>query len=113
MKENGYDIAKIGQMRDVAAEEFGAYRASSEGPSQAEQDMAVTDYTCQDKAHLLSAVQGAFKRSAGKWMVENEALLLERHEQLQEALKKSNAIIAGDYSYETYLSEHPAAESQQ
>lgn len=103
MKKAGYEINKIGQMSGIASEQLGQYRHSGEGPSAKEQEMATIDYECQVKADLLNVFQTALKRTAGKWMVENEAMLLERHEKLEDALKKSNQVLKGEYTYKDYL----------
>jgi len=93
-------------MDSVALDTFGKYRKRGQGPSSAEQAMALDDYTCQEKADLLTTVQDAFKQTAGQWMVENEAMLLERYEDLQTALKKANQVINGEYNYQDYLNEN-------
>ena len=102
----GYEIDTDTQMDSVALDTFGKYRKRGQGPSSAEQAMALDDYTCQEKADLLTTVQDAFKQTAGQWMVENEAMLLERYEDLQTALKKANQVINGEYNYQDYLNEN-------
>ncbi|MCI1935418.1 MAG: hypothetical protein LKJ44_03265 [Bifidobacteriaceae bacterium] len=103
MKKAGYDIRKIGQMSSIVSEQLGQYRLWGEKPSAKEQEMATIDYECQTQADLLNVFQTALKRTAGKWMVENEAMLLERHEKLEDALKKSNQVLKGEYTYKDYL----------
>ncbi|MCI1935417.1 MAG: hypothetical protein LKJ44_03270 [Bifidobacteriaceae bacterium] len=103
MKKAGYDIRKIGQMSSIASEQLGQYRQLGEGPNAKEQEMALTDYECQAQANLLEVFQNAMKKTGGKWMVENEAMLLERQEKLAAALKKSIQVLKGEYTYNDYL----------
>lgn len=96
---SGFDVKKIGQMGEIAQSKLGHYRKATEAPGEAERNIALTDYKCQQKAALLHVFQTALKRTAGKWMVENEALLLDRYERLQDAVKKSNKVIKGELTY--------------
>lgn len=43
----------------------------------------------------------AMQRTAGKWMLENEAMLLERHELLEQAMDRAKQVIDGSVTYQT------------
>lgn len=98
MVKAGYAVKGL-NASDVAAQRFGAYRLWNERPNDSEQAMAVQDFTCQRQANLHTVVKDALERTAGQWMLNNEALLLERHEKLNEAKDQARAVISGAVSY--------------
>lgn len=55
----GYKVTPRLEMKNIAEEDFGHYRSAGEGPNQDEQAMVLDDYTCQEKADLLTTVQNA------------------------------------------------------
>ncbi|TPF85461.1 hypothetical protein BW13_10650 [Bifidobacterium sp. UTCIF-37] len=65
--------------------------------------MARQDYMCQREAELIEHIDIAMERNAGKWMMANEAKLLERYEILGDALRKANQVISGQYSFDMYI----------
>lgn len=99
MKKAGYDVRGL-HGGALAGKKFGRYRKWNEPPNDEEKAMAVQDYQCQADANLMQRINNALERSAGTWMVANEAMLLERHEKLQQAREIANEVIAGKRSYE-------------
>lgn len=99
MKKAGYNVRGL-RGGELAGKKFGRYRKWNEPPNDEEKAMAVQDYQCQADANLMQRINNALERSAGTWMVANEAMLLERHEKLQQAREIANEVIAGKRSYE-------------
>ncbi|WP_129858679.1 hypothetical protein [Bifidobacterium pseudolongum] len=99
MKKAGYDVRGL-RGGELAAKKFGRYRKWNEPPNAEEKAMAVQDYQCQADANLMQRINNALERNAGTWMVANEAMLLERHEKLQQARERANQVISGKLSYE-------------
>lgn len=99
MKKAGYDVRGL-RGGELAGKKFGRYRKWNEPPNDEEKAMAVQDYQCQADANLMQRINNALERNAGTWMVANEAMLLERHEKLQQAREVANEVIAGKRSYE-------------
>lgn len=104
MVKAGYELTGLSGYR-YAQEKFGRYRRWDAPPSAEEQAMAVQDYECQQKAKVKELAEVAFERVGGQWMVSNEAMLLERHEQLNAAKERAQQIISGDFTYEDYLAQ--------
>lgn len=99
MKKAGYNVRGL-RGGELAGKKFGRYRKWNEPPNDEERAMAVQDYQCQADANLMQRINNALERNAGTWMVANEAMLLERHEKLQQAREIANEVIAGKRSYE-------------
>ena len=99
MKKAGYNVRGL-RGGELAGKKFGRYRKWNEPPNDEEKAMAVQDYQCQADANLMQRIDNALERNAGTWMVANEAMLLERHEKLQQARERANQVISGKLSYE-------------
>ncbi len=99
MKKAGYDVRGL-RGGELAGKKFGRHRKWNEPPNDEEKAMAVRDYQCQADANLMQRINNALERNVGIWMVANEAMLLERHEKLQQAREIANEVIAGKRSYE-------------
>jgi hypothetical protein len=100
----GYEMTGL-KAAEYAQAKFGQYRLWNEPPSEEEKALALQDYECQEKADIKTLITTAFRKNAGQWMAENEATLLERHEQLTEAKNRANKVISGEITYEDL---HPA-----
>lgn len=98
MEEAGYNVRGL-RGGELAGKKFGRYRKWNEPPNDEEKAMAVQDYQCQADANLMQRIDNALERNAGTWMVANEAMLLERHEKLQQARERANQVISGKLSY--------------
>lgn len=99
MKKAGYNVHGLSG-GELAGKKFGRYRKWNEPPNAEEKAMAMQDYQCQADANLMQRIDNALERNAGTWMVANEAMLLERHEKLQQARERANQVISGKLSYE-------------
>ena len=104
MASAGYEVNGL-RAEDIAATEFGVYRTWNDPPGEGERALAAQDFECQRQAGLTDALDAALERTAGRWMVENEAVLLERHERLQEAMERAKGVISGNDTYETLRAE--------
>lgn len=99
MAKAGYEVTGL-KAAEYAQAKFGQYRLWNEPPSEEEKVLALQDYECQEKADIKALITAAFRKNAGQWMAENEATLLERHEQLTEAKNRANKVISGEITYE-------------
>ncbi|WP_140445736.1 MULTISPECIES: hypothetical protein [unclassified Bifidobacterium] len=102
MADAGYNVRGL-RAGDLARQRFGTYRDWNDSLSDEERDMARQDYMCQREAELIEHIDIAMERNAGKWMMANEAKLLERYEILGDALRKANQVISGQYSFDMYI----------
>ena len=98
MEKAGYNVRGL-RGGELASKKFGRYRKWNEPPNDEEKAMAVQDYECQASANLIQRINEALERNAGTWLVSNEAMLLERHEKLQQARERANQVISGQLSY--------------
>lgn len=92
MAGNGYDL-KFPDADKYALAEFGQYRLFHEEPSAEEQQLAMTDYSCQQESGMVDAVNEAFFDSAAAWITSNEEEILGMAELRQEAELRSKQII--------------------
>ena len=100
MAEYGYNVRGL-RAYEIAQKEFGAYRMYNEPPDEREKTLARHDFDCQERAGLMDKLDAAMQRTAGKWMLENEAMLLERHELLEQAMGRAKQVIDGSVTYQT------------
>lgn len=100
MAEYGYKVRGL-RAYEIAQKEFGAYRMYNEPPDEREKTLARHDFDCQERAGLMDKLDVAMQRTAGKWMLENEAMLLERHELLEQAMGRAKQVIDGSVTYQT------------
>jgi hypothetical protein len=103
MKNAGYTVNGL-RAGALASKRFGRYRSWNDAPHAQEQKLARQDYECQIKAKLIDKLDAAMERTAGKWMLENESVLLARHEQLREAMVRAKQVISGQTKFETIKS---------
>lgn len=103
MKRAGYEVRGL-RGGELAGKTFGRYRAWNEAPNADERAMATQDWTCQVEAKLMERINDSLERSAGTWMLANEATILERHEKLQQAKGIANQVLAGKSSFEDMAS---------
>lgn len=94
MRDNGYQVSGLTGPQ-VAGESFGQYRRNGDGPSAAEERLAVTDFECQQKAGLQTALLEMFAAHAGSWVSKNQAMIAAHRELCTEALGRARAIIDG------------------
>lgn len=79
----------------LAGEKFGRYRALGEPPRAEEQELAVTDFRCQDSSGLAANVREANLRTAGEWLKKNEQRILTLKETLAHSVERAQNIING------------------
>ncbi|MDR6865783.1 hypothetical protein J2Y69_000365 [Microbacterium resistens] len=89
MKQQGYKVDGLG-VQDTAEQMFGGYRAPGDPPGQAEQQLALADFECQQDIGLRDAVAESFAHTASDWLRANEGKLLAMQEELK--LVKDRAI---------------------
>lgn len=80
---------------EVAASQFGQYRAYDEAPSADEQALAVTDFSCQVEAGFNEKLDDVFVQNASVWIVENEDRIIALRDLLDESMVRSQQVIDG------------------
>lgn len=104
MAKAGYKVDGLRAYK-IAGKEFGRYRSIGSKPNAKEQALATQDFRCQDEAGIIPAVRKAMNHVSGRWMVENEARILELNDVLQETMERANSVINGDKDYATVKAE--------
>lgn len=94
MSDAGYSVTGL-NADQLALDLFGKYRLPGEPPSGDEQELALIDYDCQEKAGFASTLNQVFLDRAASWISENEAHILGLQELLSQSLDRARAIVNG------------------
>lgn len=94
MAKAGWQVSGV-SAAEVAAAEFGQYRLVGEPPTPAEQELAATDFGCQNQAGLRAGLEEVFQQKASSWMSRNETRILALDDELGKSMARATAIING------------------
>lgn len=92
MNSAGYQVTGL-NAGEVAQEKFGTYRGPLDSPSVPEQNMAFSDFTCQQEAGMAENINDAFVENTADWIVSNESHILAVHDMMTESENRAKDIL--------------------